>query len=126
MYNIFTMDEEILEQIDQEKKKRIPKFLKVLIVIFLIIGLLIAAFFFCFYVNDKKEVEKDPELKISEYYNDALSISIDKTKETKAMNFNLKQYVVNSVVSQAVDKADASIKKFIKNKEVKSDEANKA
>ena len=115
MYNIFTMDEEILEQVEQEKKKRIPKFLKVLMVIFLIIGLLIAAFFFCFYVNDKREVEKDPELKISEYYNDALSKSIDKTKETKAMNFNLKQYVVNSVVSQAVDKVDASIRKFIKN-----------
>lgn len=109
------MNDETLIEEQQEKRKKMPKVLKVFLIIFIIIGILIGTFFLCFYVKDKTQVSKDPDLKIGEQYNDALSISIDKTKETKKMSFSLHQYVVNSITYQAVDSLDSNIKKYIEN-----------
>ena len=109
------MNDEYLDDINQQEKKKMPKVLKVFLILFIIIAILVGAFFACFYVNDKTEVDKDPELKISEYYNDALSKSVDDTKEKKAMSFNVKQIVVNSLLHQIVQSADQDVKKYLRN-----------
>lgn len=112
-YNKYIMNEneEYLEYDSPEKKKH--RILKGFMIFIIIIGILVGAFFWCFYVNDKTEVATRDDVDTQTIYYDSLSKSVDDIAETKKMKFSFEQIIANSLIKSTIDNADATLKKYI-------------
>lgn len=114
-------------QTPTQKKKRMPGFLKFLIIfISVIVGLallLVLAAFICFYDNSHKDVEVKAEYETSEVFNEVMVDSLDNTTVTKKMSFALAESHLNQIIYNAF-KDKAEVNEYLKNFYVEAEDGN--